>query len=81
MQLCVVHQIRNSVKYLGCKSNKEFLADLKCVYAALTKDAAELALDKLEEKWDEQYPASSSTGETSGRTSAVTSSIQPPSAA
>ena len=56
MQICVVHQIRNSVKDVGSKSRKEFLADLKCVYAALTKDAAELALDKLEEKWGEQYP-------------------------
>ncbi len=52
----LVHQIRNSVKYVGSKNKKEFLADLKCVYAALTKDAAELALDKLEEKWGEQYP-------------------------
>ena len=56
VQLCVVHQIRNSVKYVGSKSRKEFLADLRCVYAALTRDAAELALDKLEEKWGGQYP-------------------------
>ena len=56
VQLCIVHQIRNSVKYVGSKNQKEFLADLKCVYAALTKDATELALDKLEEKWGELYP-------------------------
>ena len=56
VQLCIVHQIRNSVKYVGSKSQKDFLADLKCVYAALTKDAAELALDKLDEKWGERYP-------------------------
>ena len=56
VQLCIVHQIRNSVKYVGSKNQKEFLADLKCVYAAFTKDATELALDKLEEKWGELYP-------------------------
>ena len=56
VQLCIVHQIRNSVKYVGSKNQKEFLADFKCVYAALTKDATELALDKLEEKWGELYP-------------------------
>lgn len=42
VQLCIVHQIGNSVKHVGSKNKKEFLADLKCVYAALTKDAAEL---------------------------------------
>ena len=56
VQLCIVHLIRNSVKCVGSKSRKEFLADLRCVYAALTRDAAELALDKLEEKWGGQYP-------------------------
>ncbi len=44
------------MKYAGSKSRKEFLADLRCVYAALTRDATELALDKLEEKWGGQYP-------------------------
>lgn len=80
VQLCIVHQIRNSVKYVGSKSRKEFLADLRCVYAALTRDATELALDKLEEKWGGQYPSSSSHGVTSGRISAFTSSIRSQSA-
>ena len=53
VQLCVVHQIRNSVKY---KQQKEFLKDLKLVYAAQTREQAEAGLDKLEEKWGEQYP-------------------------
>ena len=56
VQLCIVHQIRNSVKYVASKNQKEFLADLKQVYAAQTKDAAEIALDELELKWGEKYP-------------------------
>lgn len=56
VQLCVVHQIRNSVKHVGSKHQKEFLKDLKCVYGATNKEAAESALDHLEAKWGEQYP-------------------------
>lgn len=40
VQLCVVHQIRNSLKYIGSKNQKEFMADLKRVYKAGTKDLA-----------------------------------------
>ena len=56
VQLCVIHQIRNSMKYVGSKYQKEFMKDLKPVYGAVIKDAGEMALDKLEEKWGEQYP-------------------------
>ncbi len=56
VQLCIVHQIRNSVKYVGSKHQKDFLKDLKLVYAATTKEKAELELDNLEEKWGESYP-------------------------
>ena len=56
VQLCIVHQIRNSVKYVGSKNQKEFLSDLKLVYGASTKAGAEIALDDLEKKWGEQYP-------------------------
>jgi len=55
-QLCIIHQIRNSLKYVASKNQKAFMADLKPVYRAPTKEAAELALDKLEEKWGEKYP-------------------------
>ena len=48
VQLCVVHQIRNSLKYINAKSQKEFLKELKLVYAASTKTEAEIALKKLE---------------------------------
>ena len=56
VQLCVIHQIRNSVKYVGSKYQKEFMKDLKPVYGAATKEAGEMALDQLESKWGEQYP-------------------------
>jgi|TARA_B110000467_G_C18273933_1_gene454184 transposase-like protein len=55
-QLCVIHQIRNSMKYVASKNQKAFMADLKPVYRAVSKDAAELALDELESKWGEAYP-------------------------
>lgn len=56
VQLCIVHQICNSIKYVGSKHRKEFLKDLKLVYAAPTKEKAEIELDNLEKKWGEQYP-------------------------
>ena len=56
VQLCVIHQIRNSLKYVASKNQKEFMADLKPVYKAETVKAAEIALDALEEKWGTKYP-------------------------
>ena len=56
VQLCIVHQIRNSLKYVASKNQKEFMKDLKLVYQAVTKEAAELELDRLEEKWGSKYP-------------------------
>lgn len=56
VQSCVVHQIRNSLKYISYKEQKAFMADLKNVYQAANKDAAEHALDALEEKWVAKYP-------------------------
>lgn len=56
VQLCIVHQILNSVKYVGSKNQKEFLKDLKLVYAADTKEKAETELDHLEDKWGGLYP-------------------------
>lgn len=55
-QLCVIHQIRNSMKYVASKNQKAFMADLKPVYRAATKEAAEIALDELEAKWGSSYP-------------------------
>ena len=56
VQLCVVHQIRNSLRYVGSKNQKEFIADLKRVYKAVNKELAESELDILEDKWNEKYP-------------------------
>lgn len=56
IQLCVVHQIRNSLKYVASKNQKEFMKDLKEVYQASSKDIAEYNLLKLDEKWGEKYP-------------------------
>jgi putative transposase len=56
VQLCVIHQIRNSLKYVASKNQKEFMADLKPVYKAETFAGAETALDALEEKWGKKYP-------------------------
>jgi putative transposase len=56
VQLCVIHQIRNSLKYVASKNQKAFMADLKPVYKAVSKEAAESALDELESRWGEQYP-------------------------
>ena len=56
VQRCIIHQIRYSLKYVGSKYQKEFMADLKLVYKAPTKEAAEDALLELESKWGEKYP-------------------------
>jgi len=56
VQLCVIHQIRNSMKYVASKNQKEFMRDLKLVYRATTKQEAETALEALEDKWGKQYP-------------------------
>ncbi|MBN2965619.1 IS256 family transposase [Sulfurospirillum sp. T05] len=56
VQLCIVHQIRNSLKYVGSNNQKQFAKELKAVYQAFTKEEAALELDKLEEKWGTKYP-------------------------
>jgi len=56
VQLCVIHQIRNSLKYVASKHHKAFMKDLKTVYKAVSKEAAEEALDRLEETWGDKYP-------------------------
>jgi len=56
VQLCVVHQIRNSLKYVAWKDYKAFLRDLKQVYRATNKELAEQRLNDLDEKWGSKYP-------------------------
>lgn len=55
IQLCVVHQIRNSIKYIPSSRCKEFLADLKKVYKAPSEEIARTNLDFLNEKWGDKY--------------------------
>lgn len=56
VQLCIVHQVRNSLKYVGSTNQKEFMVDLKRVYKAATKELAESELDALDTKWNDKYP-------------------------
>lgn len=56
IQLCIVHQIRNSLKYIGHKNKLEFLSDLKTVYRAESAKVAEENLQKLNIKWSAKYP-------------------------
>jgi len=56
VQLCIVHQIRNSLRYVASKDQKQFAKELKSVYQAFTKEEAETALDTMEAKWGKKYP-------------------------
>ena len=56
VQLCIVHQIRNSLRYVASKNQKAFMVDLKRVYRATSLGEAETALDELESLWGEKYP-------------------------
>lgn len=56
VQTCIIHQIRNSLKYVASKDQKEFMRDLKQVYKADTKELAGMALEELATKWESKYP-------------------------
>ena len=56
IQLCVVHMVRNSLKYVSWKDYKAVTADLKQIYQAPTEEAAALELERFAEKWDATYP-------------------------
>lgn len=56
IQSCIVHQIRNSIRYVASKDQKVFLRDLKEVYRAVNKTEAEDKLLELDEKWGKKYP-------------------------
>jgi len=56
IQTCVVHQIRNSIKYVASKDQRAFIADLKLVYRADNEGQALTELDALKEKWGKKYP-------------------------
>nr|WP_252319405.1 transposase [Spiroplasma endosymbiont of Lariophagus distinguendus] len=53
-QLCIVHQIRNSLKYVSYKHRKSLVADLKPIYTACSEEQAMQALESFENKWNKQ---------------------------
>jgi putative transposase len=55
-QICVVHQIRNSARYVVWKDKKAFSADMKLIYNAPTKQAAKASLEDFAVKWNDKYP-------------------------
>lgn len=56
IQLCIVHMVRNSVKYVPWKDYKAVTAELKQIYQSVTEEAALLALNQFAEHWDDKYP-------------------------
>jgi transposase-like protein len=56
VQSCIVHQIRNTIKYVVSKDVKAVIADVKLIYRAINKELAEEHLNALEEKWGKKYP-------------------------
>ena len=56
IQRCIVHMVRNSMKYVPWKGYKAIAADLKRIYQSATEDEALLALGQLADQWDDKYP-------------------------
>lgn len=56
IQLCIVHMVRNSMKYVAWKDYKPVTADLKRIYQSVTEEEALLALDEFADRWDPKYP-------------------------
>jgi putative transposase len=56
VQTCIVHLIRNSMRYVTWKDRKQVIADLKPIYRAVNADAAEHALEAFDDSWQEKYP-------------------------
>lgn len=63
VQMCIIHQVRNSLKYVSWKDYKAVTADLKSIYRSATEDEALAELVKFSEKWDEKYPKISKSWE------------------
>jgi putative transposase len=56
VQLCIVHMVRNSLRYVSWKERKIVAADLRTIYTAATVESAESALESFSEKWDARFP-------------------------
>lgn len=57
IQLCIVHMVRNSLKYVSYKDRKELAGDLKKIYRATSAESAEIFLEEFSQKWDDKYPS------------------------
>ena len=57
VQLCIVHMLRNSLKFVGWKERKKVASDLKRIYSSITEEEAKLELEEFSKKWDEKFPA------------------------
>lgn len=64
IQLCIVHMVRNSLKYVGYKERKLVAADLKEIYQSVTEAGALMALERFEQKWDAKFPSISKSWRT-----------------
>ena len=64
VQLCIVHMIRNSLRFVAWKERKKVAADLKEVYKAATEEEGKMNLDTFAEKWDSKYPTISKSWNT-----------------
>lgn len=86
VQQCIIHQMRNALKYVASKHQKELMADLKPVsvysysysysYRTVSKETAEMELDRLESKWGNISQSCFALGVTNGQIYRFTSSIQ-----
>ncbi|EMF80449.1 transposase, mutator-like family protein [Leptospira weilii serovar Topaz str. LT2116] len=59
VQLCIVHMVRNSLKWVSYKQRKELALDLKAIYTSPSAEMAKKVLDDFSAKWDCQYPMNS----------------------
>jgi putative transposase len=57
VQLCIIHLVRHSLRYVSWKERKSVAADLRTIYAAATAEAAEQALEAFEKKWQARFPS------------------------
>lgn len=57
IQRCIVHQVRNAMRYVSYKDLKVYIAEMKQIYQDLTEEAALMELDSFENKWGKKYPA------------------------
>ena len=57
VQLCIVHMVRNSLRFVSWKDRKLIAADLRKIYQSITVDEAEMELDAFAKTWDSQYPS------------------------